>query len=773
MWLPAGNVGGQAVVSAGVSDSSPVSGQVIQLSLTLEDEIDFYAAEAEITFDIELMEFVSVMCGELAGGGLELAGGLGEGRIGASVSRTAPLTAVAGGTFMVLEFKVRSYAAEGMTGLIISSLLVYDSSGLPVDVESLSPVSIEIMGAITDIRLQIPALSVIDEGDHFYVDASIFASGIIDEKRVMCEMGISTLDSDPAGWGVDQWQAMDFAGFDNGNMMNFIGEIAFMLPPGEWFITLRASLDGGNWVYGGVAGIWDENDSPSASLVIQPRPPFRYTLAKWDFDNESLMPSRAIFHNMEATVKLFGASMSGFSTGASGLAANSTGWGSDPGNTKYWLVEISTNGLVSLELSSKQYGSGTGPRDYAVQYSLDGIQWHPVEGGEIMVGTNWSSGRLDRLSLPRVLEDREMVFLRWIMTSDISIGEETVGSSGTNRIDDILITGVNPNPHFTEVYPGDTNNDGVVNADDVLPLGLYWLSSGPAALWENTGFAARTVEQWIPSGATFADTNGDGMVDHRDLLAVGLNFGKATGNINKDSAAPLSTLAVDPLEGERIKQIILLSGEETAIRGVAFSVDLEGIPADKWEIRNVFPAFAENELVDDIIYFGSAVDNGFEAALVMKGRGDDITGRILTGFELIIDEAWDETFSINLRRLSVSSASSAGERLGSGELIFSGGLSSSGLTGITDCKTTLNQNFPNPFDGKTSIPLSLNSASLVRLDIADMNGRIIASPFLGFLEKGTHEIIFDGNFLPPGVYLCRMTTHEGLTGVIRMLKTMN
>lgn len=30
------------------------------------------------------------------------------------------------------------------------------------------------------------------------------------------------------------------------------------------------------------------------------------------------------------------------------------------------------------------------------------------------------------------------------------------------------------------IWPGDTNNDGTVNEIDILPIGSYWLSTGPA-----------------------------------------------------------------------------------------------------------------------------------------------------------------------------------------------------------------------------------------------------------------------------------------------------
>jgi hypothetical protein len=74
------------------------------------------------------------------------------------------------------------------------------------------------------------------------------------------------------------------------------------------------------------------------------------------------------------------------------------------------------------------------------------------------------------------------------------------------------------------VYPGDANNDGIVNEMDVLPLGVYWNVSGDGRgmppLWHR-----QASKSWTPQGATYADCNGDGLVDESDLLVIGTNWG--------------------------------------------------------------------------------------------------------------------------------------------------------------------------------------------------------------------------------------------------------
>jgi len=75
------------------------------------------------------------------------------------------------------------------------------------------------------------------------------------------------------------------------------------------------------------------------------------------------------------------------------------------------------------------------------------------------------------------------------------------------------------------IYPGDTDNSGVVDADDILPIVCYWRQVGPSRPgathdWTRQDFVAGWVERY----AQFADCNGDGEVDIADVLAIGLNW---------------------------------------------------------------------------------------------------------------------------------------------------------------------------------------------------------------------------------------------------------
>jgi hypothetical protein len=75
------------------------------------------------------------------------------------------------------------------------------------------------------------------------------------------------------------------------------------------------------------------------------------------------------------------------------------------------------------------------------------------------------------------------------------------------------------------VWPGDTNNDGIVNEHDILPIGIYWLLKGSKRDVVDTEFKPQTAKPWTPVAATYADADGNGIVDAREILVIGRNWG--------------------------------------------------------------------------------------------------------------------------------------------------------------------------------------------------------------------------------------------------------
>lgn len=71
---------------------------------------------------------------------------------------------------------------------------------------------------------------------------------------------------------------------------------------------------------------------------------------------------------------------------------------------------------------------------------------------------------------------------------------------------------------------------------------------------------------------------------------------------------------------------------------------------------------------------------------------------------------------------------------------------------------TVEQNFPNPFNPKTSIVVDLHESCEVEIIIYSLEGREIITLYQGVLEKGHHQFEFDGSELPSGIYLYKVQT---------------
>lgn len=68
------------------------------------------------------------------------------------------------------------------------------------------------------------------------------------------------------------------------------------------------------------------------------------------------------------------------------------------------------------------------------------------------------------------------------------------------------------------------------------------------------------------------------------------------------------------------------------------------------------------------------------------------------------------------------------------------------------------QNFPNPFNPKTSILVEIIEDSEIEITIYNLEGRELSKIYKGFLTKGVHKFDFDGTEIPSGIYLYKIAS---------------
>jgi hypothetical protein len=184
----------------------------------------------------------------------------------------------------------------------------------------------------------------------------------------------------------------------------------------------------------------------------------------------------------------------------SSKSLTSAGWTNSPAapNGDFYQFAVKTLGYQNIALSWDQIGSGTGPKDFQLLYSTDGITFTPFGSTYAASGSSWSSGTTittssfsDDLSSITAINNASVVYFRLMVVDNVSINNGTVGTAGTSRIDNFLVTGVIPGspsiitqPASTNIYKGDTTTLSVT-AGGSSPLGFQWYytnSSGVVGL---------------------------------------------------------------------------------------------------------------------------------------------------------------------------------------------------------------------------------------------------------------------------------------------------
>ncbi|MBD3298614.1 MAG: PKD domain-containing protein, partial [candidate division Zixibacteria bacterium] len=148
----------------------------------------------------------------------------------------------------------------------------------------------------------------------------------------------------------------------------------------------------------------------------------------------------------------------------------------------------------------------------------------------------WTSNRALRFTADEFLppDDTLSVRLRAVLTDTNGNYFDGNGNGIEERspIDDAELS----IPTGPGVYPGDADNDGVVNEGDVLALGRFYRLSGKPRPAGPPGFTLQPATAWDIREATYADADGSGDVDSMDICTISEFF---------DREVPLSKTVVE------------------------------------------------------------------------------------------------------------------------------------------------------------------------------------------------------------------------------------
>ena len=321
------------------------------------------------------------------------------------------------------------------------------------------------------------------------------------------------------------------------------------------------------------------------------------------------------------------------------------------------------------------------------------------------------------------------------------------------------------------VWPGDTNNDGIVNQVDVLPLGLFWNKTGPVRPNASMAWMGQPAPPWTPENATYADANGDGLVNQTDVLPIGINWGKThspllnKGKVETEESveslqSPGRLTLVIKGEGNPGENILIdVVGENVNnLFGISFEVLYD---TQKLDAVEVTPG---KLLGDDIIFFPQIEDSIGRVSIGISrkaGQGGVSGTGSIAEIKMFIDSTAQMGQSIPIQLTNIQANDPEGNTIEFQQFNTSVVVSVQRFHSTQVVSYRLYSNYPNPFNPETTIPYSIKEKAFVEVDILDIQGRLITTLVQANQLPGTYQIVWNGRDnsgrrLPAGIYLYRL-----------------
>lgn len=118
----------------------------------------------------------------------------------------------------------------------------------------------------------------------------------------------------------------------------------------------------------------------------------------------------------------------------------------------YYQFQTSTLGYMGIVISFDHTSSNTGPRDFVVEWSIDGVTFTPLAAYSVLANASpnaWSSipprnslHTYGPLAFPAALNNQASVWFRLTNSTTVSANGGTVATTGTSRVDNVTIEGV-------------------------------------------------------------------------------------------------------------------------------------------------------------------------------------------------------------------------------------------------------------------------------------------------------------------------------------------
>ena len=344
------------------------------------------------------------------------------------------------------------------------------------------------------------------------------------------------------------------------------------------------------------------------------------------------------------------------------------------------------------------------------------------------------------------------------------------------------------------VWPGDMDNNGVVDSRDILLLAYGIGSVGESRPNGTSEWIGQYAPSWdapvygTPIDYKYLDANADGRIDSTDLEVIETNYGLENniypsriygiGNVNVDAAygngstmlesAPLAFPPLTPItgplsEGDVFLLDIILGGREKAtedIHGLSFTMAYSTVLTDSNNIRPIFHDnswFTQNS---SVLEFYKSPVNGFLDVAYTRTRSRSGTGHGSIGvveFIIITDIGGIKTDKSELVFTADDITIMDGE--GNVKHYPPYQVSVPINTGNTEHIAPKLLAYPNPSQGMFNLHLNGGLDKIIdSYEIYSIDGKVVSAAS----SLNTKSQVVDLSSNPAGIYMVKVITTTGV-----------
>jgi len=215
---------------------------------------------------------------------------------------------------------------------------------------------------------------------------------------------------------------------------------------GDWITITRAVMSSGGFTATANTNHIYMNPDSLGDIIfgVEPPPPGeREEIAAWRSPTATdVITATGGEYREDSTLRIVGTAATNLNW--ANAAINRAGGFDGREGSAYWLFTTSSEDYKDIRINFSLRSSGTGPRDFLVQYSTDGEIWRNALNPDVRVG-NALGINDDRshfsATLPVGANGAEKLYIRIVLASNIAPNGSPIGSGGSNSINNIFITG--------------------------------------------------------------------------------------------------------------------------------------------------------------------------------------------------------------------------------------------------------------------------------------------------------------------------------------------